>query len=117
MNHKIVHRAASGGANTVDIYDGLILEQIAAFVEIAGRPDVNNYIPLAIIGDGQEQACIVCKPRAYKRTPETIGWAIAFLRPAEYDVLTTCDPDEIDGRLVGMLGLDGDDARYWTRRY
>lgn len=116
MKHKIIHRVANSGTPT-DAYDELILKQIAAFVEEAGRPDANDYIPLALIADGIEVANVLCKPRTYSKSDECIGWAIAFLQTAEYDTLLDCDPDEIDGRLVGFLGLSGDAARYWTRRY
>lgn len=103
--------------------DRVINAAISQFVDIAGRPNPNDYATLEIneISGTKRVAGILAKPRLYKPSKngdeELVGWAVAVITPDEYDYICDLPEDEVDNALTSILNLEGDDARYWTKRY
>lgn len=127
MIHKTIHYDISPNCDiqfeSSGDRDHVINAAITEFVAIAGKPNANDYATLEIDDPSTSNrlAGILAKPRAY--TPprydgeECIGWAVAIINPNEYDYICELPEDEIDNALVNILRLEGNEARYWTKRY
>ena len=42
---------------------------------------------------------------------------LQFVTPDEYDYICELPEDEVDNALTSILNLEGEAARYWTKRY
>lgn len=123
LNHIVIHVDRSAaldfdyGSDEAG-FRSFIAQEIALLVEQLGRPDANWYLPLQLAGDDtQLLAVALAKPRMYRQATETIGWAIALISPTEYAEIEGLPEDERDNRLMTFLGLEGEQAAYWTKRY
>lgn len=107
------------------MFADMLVTSLSSFVREHGKPEPNQYAPMTLyVAQGllffvteTPPIRLFCKPRIYQPEPnESIGWAVAIVTDAQHNVLTGLPEDELDGRLVGYLGLEGDEARLWTKR-
>lgn len=127
MIHKSVHFDVSPRCDvefgSESDRDRVINAAIAQFVAIAGRPNANDYATLEIneVSGTKRVAGILAKPRLYRPSKngdeEFFGWAVAVVTPDEYDYICELPEDEVDNALTSILNLEGEAARYWTKRY
>jgi hypothetical protein len=96
----------------------LQLETVSAI----SSPKLNDYNVVQFevaVNDTQEfDIAALCIPRAYRPKPdERLKWTCAIVMEYQFSELRALPPDEISSRLVGFLGLSGDDARHYTKVY
>lgn len=133
MNHEVVRIdvapaviAAFGKIVTEDLILPIQVG-ISDFVTEVGQPNANDYAIVNLEIDPKDgtpvwEWTVLCKPRGRRGDPiEALLWAGAIVTQAQYKELEFLQLegyyDEIDGRLMSMLGLAGEQAKYWTKRY
>ena len=127
MQHEVgtinISPAFLGEIEDFQVNDGLRDAILADLADMARRtrPNANYFatIKVDILARTMPHTLgVLCLPRAFRPKPdERVKWGVAIVTEAQYDELLSLPQDEINSRLVGFLALDGEAARYWTKRY
>jgi hypothetical protein len=127
MKHTIVKTVTAPTTNEFE-FDDLVTNSVTTVLgritEMAGTPSANEFLFIElsfVTAQGEGDYLLACKPRAY--TPpegaggEQIGWGVAVLPVSLSGYVDEMPGDEIDNAVTNWLGLEGDDARFWTKQY